>query len=50
MDKDLENLLKIGLGVFGGFILLDLLSEKCKICGNKIPPFEKRCPHCGAEK
>lgn len=50
MDKDLENLAKIGLGILGGFVLLDILSTICRICGNKIPPFEKKCPYCGAEK
>ena len=50
MGEDLDKIIKIGLGILGGFILLDILSEKCKFCGNKIPPLEKRCPHCGAEK
>lgn len=50
MGNDLDKIIKIGLGILGGFILLDILSIKCKICGNNIPPFEKKCPHCGAEK
>jgi len=50
MGDDLDKVIKIGLGILGGFILLDILLSKCKKCGNKIPPFEKKCPYCGAEK
>lgn len=51
MGEDLDNLIKSGLGILGGFILLEILfGNKCKRCGNTIPPFEKKCPYCGAEK
>lgn len=50
MADDLDKIIKIGLGILGGFILLDLLSSRCMGCGNKIPPFENKCPYCGAEK
>ncbi|VVB83635.1 Uncharacterised protein [uncultured archaeon] len=52
MGEDLDKIIKVGLGILGGFILLDILFglNKCKRCGGEIPPFEKRCPHCGAEK
>ncbi|MBW6442751.1 hypothetical protein K0A97_03160 [Patescibacteria group bacterium] len=50
MGDDLKEIGTIILGLVGGFILLDILSNKCKNCGNIIPPFEKRCPHCGVEK
>ena len=52
MDKDLEKLLKIGLGILGGFILVDILKNlnKCKNCGNEIPNNLTYCPFCGANK
>jgi predicted amidophosphoribosyltransferase len=49
MGDDIDKIIKIGLGVLGGFILLDILTKKCNACGSKIPPFEKRCPVCGFE-
>ena len=50
MADDWDKVGKVILGFVGGFILLDILSDKCKSCGNKIPPLEKRCPHCGVQK
>ncbi|MCK9568065.1 hypothetical protein M0R72_03875 [Candidatus Pacearchaeota archaeon] len=52
MDKDIDKILKIGLGMLGGFILLNLLfpESKCKNCGQSSPSDKKICPYCGSEK
>ena len=52
MGEDLDNAIKVGLGIFGGFILLNILFPeiKCKVCGRNFPSGKERCPHCGARK
>ncbi len=52
MANDLEKLGKIALGVLGGYFLIELLKNfnKCKSCGNKIPPNHNHCPYCGTRR
>ncbi|MCK4997171.1 zinc-ribbon domain-containing protein [Candidatus Pacearchaeota archaeon] len=50
MNKDFEDFLKIGAGMLGGFVLLDILFGKCKKCGEKISLSENICPHCGGRR
>jgi rRNA maturation endonuclease Nob1 len=52
MGEDLDKIIKIGLGLLGGFILLNLLfpEEKCKNCKRTFPSNQKICPYCGVER
>lgn len=42
----------VALGIVGGYFLIEILNNlnKCKNCGNQIPPDHEYCPYCGAKK
>ncbi len=42
----------VALGVVGGYFLIEILKglNKCKKCGNEIPPNQDYCPYCGEKK
>lgn len=52
MTNDLDKLGKIALGILGGYFLIEILKSlnKCKSCGNQIPPNQDYCPYCGMKK